>query len=244
MFPKIGRFSGRTHLVAFAFVNALGAIGCTPSGTECTLTANPIRTEAPPTPTSADGQHEGPIGSSAPTGSAVTKAIPPTQPPLLTDDEVRPLRLSPTGETALRELAGEKTFGGWAVGAAGSPTPGVRALRDLSKEKNAAVAFELLLDRATMAGQLMALAGLFDADPAAFAAALPRYRGARGEVDLMESGCGGPIPTEVATIVESPKAMRLQGPDDNLQKWSQRNPKTPIEFDIAGGGYTAVMRPR
>ncbi len=61
----------------------------------------------------------------------------------------------------------------------------------------------------------------------------------------MTSGCEpGGDPTEVAAIVERSDAVRLARPTDTLADWSKANPGKPINFDITGGGYTAVMRPR
>ncbi len=161
----------------------------------------------------------------------------------LSDAELHAVGLSTDGESAAKTLAALDTFGGWAVGMAAKPTAGVLAFRTLSREKTAGAALKLLADRATLAGQLMALAGLFDADRAAFDAALPRYRGRTEHVDVMESGCSGPTSEVVATIVEKPDAVRLQ-PKETVADWSAKNPTKPIAFDIAGGGYTAVMRPR
>ncbi len=186
-----------------------------------------------------------PRSSSARSGGTAS-APPPLAPTAsrLTDADVRALGLSPAGETALKQLADTSTFGGWAVGYAGTPTPQVSALRKVWEEKNAAKALALVLDKGTDAGQLMALAGLFDADPAAFAAALPRYRGRPGVVKFLDSGCMGPMDAKLADVVEKPNAVRIQGPKDSLLDWSTRNKNQPIELDIAGGGYTAAMRPR
>lgn len=184
--------------------------------------------------------------SSAPTSGAPTSAPSdaPTAAPVAEAD-VKALGLSPDGERALRTLLTSPHFGGWAVGAAGSPTPPVVALRTLSKEKEAARALSFVLGHGTLAGQLMALAGLFDADPPTFKRELARYRAMTGEVRLMTSGCdpGGDL-VSVAEVLDKKGAAQLTGPDDDLGKWSQRNPKVPLELDLAGGGYTVVMRPR
>ncbi len=79
---------------------------------------------------------------------------------------------------------------------------------------------------------------------AAFTAALPRYRGMTDKIGLMTSGCMAPEPRAVAEIVERADAIRLEGPKDDLARWSKRHPKGKIELDIAGGGYSSVMRER
>lgn len=189
-------------------------------------------------------EESGPPSSSVSAGGAVIPKAPPPPPPL-DARAVAALGLTAEGTEALRTLAAAPHFGGWAVGAAGSPTPPVVALRQVVQEKNASKALQLVLRAGTDAAQLMALAGLFDVDPAVFKAELPAYRAKTGTVRLMTAGCDpGGDPTPIGQIVEQQGAVQLNGPTDGLSAWSKRNPNVPIEFDIAGGGYAAVMRPR
>lgn len=206
--------------------------------TSCTKPTEPTRDS--PEPTS-----KGPSPSSTPTSRpAPTSRV--DEPPVVLDDAtVHALALSPDGEKAVRTLAATKTFGGWAVGAAGSPTPGVAALRVVWKEKNAGKALALVLEKGTLEGRLMALAGLYDVDAATFQKELARFENEKGDAHVLTSGCdpsGEVVP--VAKVVRRDGAVLLDGPTDTLSKWSERHPKQPIEFDIAGGGYTSVMRPR
>lgn len=168
---------------------------------------------------------------------------PPTAaPPLEVPDS---LGLSPEGRQAALTLARAAHFGGWAVGAAGAPTAPVEAWRVLRAEPEAAAAFRFVLANGTLAGQLMALAGLWEVDRPAFDEAVARYRGLRDPVRLETSGCvpGGP-PVPASQIVERADAVRLDGPRDDIAAWSRRNPGKPIEFDLVGGGYSAVFRKR
>lgn len=158
---------------------------------------------------------------------------------------MKALALTPEGEASLRTLVAASHFGGWAVGAAGSPTPVVVALRAIVKEKAAVKALELVLDKGTLDGRVMALAGLWDLDQEAFKRGLAKLKDTQGSVRLMTSGCApGGDPVLLATVLERSDAVRLEGPKDDLSAWSTRNPKKPIELDVVGGGYTAAMRPR
>lgn len=186
--------------------------------------------------------------SATATATATASASAPTSAPTaapLDDAAVKALSLTPQGEAGVRTLAAAPHFGGWAVGAAGSPTAPVTALRDVVKEKNAVKALELVLDKGTLDGRAMALAGLWDLDPPAFKRGLERLKAESGSIRLMTSGCApGGDPVALATVLERPDAVRLEGPKDDLSAWSARNPKKPIELDLVGGGYTAVMRER
>jgi hypothetical protein len=154
------------------------------------------------------------------------------------------LKLSAAARAAIQTLANAHHFGGWAVGVAGTPTPPVRAWRVLIREPQATEALALVLKHGTMAGQLMALAGLYLSDSARFDREVARYKGLEQKVPLMTSGCmAGGDPTPAGDIVETAGAMKLSGPDDNLIEWGKRNPGKPLKFDIIGGGYAAVMRP-
>ncbi len=156
---------------------------------------------------------------------------------------VKALGLSSAGESAIATLASAAHFGGWATGAAASPTPVVVALRVLVAEKNAVGALELVLGAGTLAGRAMALAGLWDLDRPAFERGLTQLKAASGSVRVMTSGCavGGDL-VPLSHVLDDPAAVRLEGPGDSLSAWSNRNPGRPMAFDIVGGGYTAVMR--
>jgi hypothetical protein len=214
---------------AWAWVLVGIAVGCNATKAERKDLAAPRDTDGAPTGTQTAG--------------GVATHSPPAPASRLRAEAVAELALSPEGAMATQRLSAASHFGGWAVGAAGSPTPPVEDLRVVVREKNAAKALQLVLQHGTPAGQLMALAGLFDVDPALFAKELPAFRSKAGEVRLMTSGCmPGGDPTPIAAVVEAANAVRLSGPTDDLAAWSTRNPGKPIELDISGGGYTAAMR--
>jgi hypothetical protein len=172
------------------------------------------------------------------------QAAPPVTPaPASIDPKlVDALKLSREGTVAVRTLLATTVFGGWAVGVAAQPTDGVKALRTIMKERNAIVALGFVRAHAMMAGQLMALAGLYDLDPVAFQAALPTYLKSKGTVRVWESGCMMGPDRAVADLVRSKNAVQTGGPGKPLPRWQPGKPGASIVFDLAGGGYSAVMR--
>jgi hypothetical protein len=73
-------------------------------------------------------------------------------------------KLSTEGKQAYDTLIVADRFESSRVGASGAMPNSVRSLRTLLTEKHAAVAFRSLLTRATLAGQLYALCGLYIVD--------------------------------------------------------------------------------
>ena len=177
-------------------------------------------------------------------GGPIASAQKQPAPPVAVDPAIAALKLSPAGTAAVRTLLDVKIFGGWAVGIAAQPTPGVAALRVLVKEPNAAAALAHVRGNATIEGQLMALAGLYDVDPAGFKRALPAYVAMKDSVRVWETGCMiGPNRT-VSSIAQSKDAVQTGGAGKPLPQWKPRTPGAWLIFDLAGGGYSAAMRPR
>jgi len=141
-------------------------------------------------------------------------------------------------------LGKAEAFGGLHVGYAGTPAPAVDALRTLIAEANAGAALTVVLDHGSIAGQLMALSGLYFVDPARFADRVEAYRTVTTPVRVLQDGCiqgGDPFPA--STLVEDTRAIRLDSPRDTLTAWRQRNPgATALYVDIVGGGYPALLR--
>jgi hypothetical protein len=177
--------------------------------------------------------------------SPIAAAPPVTTAPASIDPKlIDALKLSRDGAAAVRTLVDTKVFGGWAVGIAGQPTAAVDALRTIMKEQNAVAALGFLRTHATMAGQLMALVGLYDLDPVAFQAALPTYVKSKASVRVWETGCMMGPDRAVADLVRAKDAVQTGGPGKPLPRWQPKHPGASIVFDLAGGGYSAVMRPR
>ena len=154
------------------------------------------------------------------------------------------LVLTPQGREAVQTLGKAEAFGGLHVGYAGTPAAPVGALRTLIAEANAAGALTVVLDHGSIAGQLMALSGLYFVDPARFAERVEAYRTMTTPVRVLQDGCiqgGDPFPA--STLVEDTRAIRLDGPRDTLAAWRHRNPgATELHVDIVGGGYPALLR--
>ncbi|MFO0555033.1 MAG: hypothetical protein U0271_42035 [Polyangiaceae bacterium] len=181
--------------------------------------------------------------SSRPGAKPVLIPVTTSSSPNLSNQIPASLQLTEPGKQAVAKLLVAGHFGGWAVGFAGIPTPEVEALRTVMKTNNAKAALEYVVASGTLAGQLMALAGLWEIDRPTFDALAPRFRTITEKVEVQSSGCDaseGEI--EARVILERPDGARLL-PKETLSDWSKRNPNAPLNFDIVGGGYTAVMRP-
>ena len=87
---------------------------------------------------------------------------------------------------AILEKAGMFALGG--IGAAGTMSPGERALRELFQKADAAARMDRLLTNATPAGQLYALLGLRVKDRAAYQRALEKCRKIDAKVETAR-GC-------------------------------------------------------
>jgi hypothetical protein len=90
---------------------------------------------------------------------------------------------------------------------------------------------------------MLALSGMYYADPASFEARLASYRAMDAEVPVYLGGCFvGFKQHRVRELLSAPGAMQLLGPHDSLQGWVNRNPgKKHLVFDIEGGGYPMVL---
>lgn len=200
-------------------------------GTALSACASPQRTPAP----SAE-----PV-----TFSAAPVAATPA-PPAKTLPVPDTLALTQEARDAVQTLGNAAEFGGWAVGYGGEPLPPVRALRTLLSEPQAADALDVVIEHGTLAGQLMAVSGMYFADHARFEQRLASYRTMRATVPVRANGClVHAEPTIVAELVQAPGSMAYLGPSDTLEAWSKRNPGTrTLVFDIAGGSYPHELRGR
>jgi len=154
------------------------------------------------------------------------------------------LELTTEGRAAVQILGNASEFGGWAVGYGGRPLPAVAALRTLIDDKHAAAALGVVIDHGSLAGQLMAVSGLYFVDRTEFEERLAPYRSMQTTVPVRVNGCLiHAEPTEVAELVEANGAMAYLGPNDTFAAWSARNPgaKTLV-FDIVGGAYPHGLR--
>jgi hypothetical protein len=190
-------------------------------------------------------------------GCASSPAAPPDAPPPARTQEpaveaAAPLRervigadvdLDAEAREAAEVLANAQAFGGDAVGYAGQPTPEVAALRRLLERDDAAKAMELVIERGTLPAQLLALAGLYEADPKSFARHIETYRAMSHPVPVLHGGCAnGHDDVPVSEIVSKPGAMQRSGPSETLAQWVAKNPHTrDLVLDLEGGGYPLVL---
>ena len=121
------------------------------------------------------------------------------------------LDLSPEGEAAYRLLAKTDFFGTQYASYVGITSEEAKAFAVLYEEPAEVrdEAFERLLERAALAGQLYALSGLYLTDRSPYEAVAPRYRRNRHEVQTA-SGCS---PYRVAAA----KLVLSQGSYDGLR---------------------------
>jgi len=154
-------------------------------------------------------------------------------------------RLSDSGQKAFRVLLTANRFEDTYIGYGGELSKYVAAYRVLLAEQMRTEAFRELLQRASTAGQLYALAGLYDADNVYFQSVAAKYKDSASEVDTM-SGCIIAKRT-VGEIVflDQPYTVRLETPLQPFHEW-KRKAKIPPDrgfmIDILGGGYSLMFR--
>jgi hypothetical protein len=192
--------------------------------------------------------HPHAASSPLPAPAPVPKPIPL---PVTTYDKPLPvpadLILTERGRNAIQVLGHAEAFGGHAVGYSGSPLPEVVALRALLAEAHSSEALVVVLDHGTLPAQLMALSGLYFADPVLFRKRIDAYEKITAMVPRAQEGCDGEPPPSVPAnlIVRTPGAIQYQGPHDTLAGWIARNhiplPSTSPPDDIAGGGWPHTL---
>jgi hypothetical protein len=140
---------------------------------------------------------------------------------------------------ALAYLIRTETFEMPLVGFGAVPSTGALAMRIVARSPAADAAFEELLRKGRLAGQLYALCGLRRTDPHLFRRAIERYVHSAAEVPYF-SGCvlGG---EQVGEIARAPGAIQL-GSHESYQEWiARRDPTKNVIIDISGGGYTLMF---
>jgi hypothetical protein len=146
----------------------------------------------------------------------------------------------PIVRASYRTLVKAEYFAGPAVGIAGEEPETSKAFRALAARRNGS-AFKYLLLTGTPAGRLYGLAGVRHTDPFFFRVAVQPFRVWPGEVQT-QFGCV--IQTEsvrdvVVTKGENP--VRLGRGENLADWWKRKSPRTTLDFDIIGGGYTSMF---
>lgn len=149
-------------------------------------------------------------------------------------------QLSGVGETAYQTLLTANQFEDNAIGYAAQPSKLVEAYRILLKEAASDGAFKSLLEKATPAGQLYALCGIYFTDHTFFLTVIEKHR-ARSDYVQVQFGCIG-FRMRASEIVEvkAPNVVRLISPRQPIAAWRKNNSevsKNGYQLDIIGGGY-------
>jgi hypothetical protein len=152
-----------------------------------------------------------------------------------------PSQLSSDGERSYQILLLALEFEDDEIGFAQDSSKLVNAYRVLLKERDADAAFKSLLDKATPAGQLYALCGVYYTDHDFFRTVVEKYA-ERTNFVKTHLGCCMFRPMRLADLVKStaPNVLRLSSPKQSLAEWATSNPtliKNGYVKDIFGGGY-------
>jgi hypothetical protein len=153
--------------------------------------------------------------------------------------------LSESGQKAFKTLLGAERFENVAIGPAGELSKYVEAYRVLLKEQLRANAFKELLQKATMAGQLYALAGLYDADNAYFQSVVAKYKDSKEKVQSMDGCLFGISTVGLIVFLDKPNTVRLSSPSQPFSEWKQKaniSKDQGFMIDISGGGYSLFFR--
>ena len=153
-----------------------------------------------------------------------------------------------TREAAIQVLETTDTFAGVSIGFGGERSKESCAFAVVSRERDAAEIFRSLLGKASMAGQLYALCGLYSTDPDGFKEAVEPYRRSTDEVKTMFGCIGGRQKASGLVENTSPntglRTVRLLSPKETLEGWIKRDNggKRSFMLDIYGGGYPTEFR--
>lgn len=152
--------------------------------------------------------------------------------------------LTEKGQKAFQTLLSAHRFESTRVGRELQFSKFVEAYRVLLEEEKRVEALKLLLEKATIAGQLYALSGLFDSDYDFFLSAVEKYKVSNESVSTI-SGCVGRY-RQVREIVflDNPNTVRLSSPTQSFEEWLKQAKVNvnEVTVDISGGGYPMAFR--
>jgi hypothetical protein len=156
-------------------------------------------------------------------------------------------QLSPEGQKAYEALLVTEQFEDLAVSSGGKLSELVQAYRVLLKEKDADAAFKALLERATPAGQLYALCGIYYTDHDFFLTVVEKHKVRSDYVRTMFGCIVSKIRVSSIVEVKGPNVVRLSRPDQELDEWPDSHKEITKEgsmLDIVGGGYSSRFSQR
>jgi hypothetical protein len=130
------------------------------------------------------------------------------------------------------------------IACAAQPSKLVEGYRILLKEPSADRAFKNLLERATPAGQLYALCGIYYSDHPFFLAVLRKHT-ERTDYVSTQFGCvrGRMRVSDIVKLDDAPDVVRLTS-QESIFEWMNHNlqhSRKTFRLDIAGGGYPSIF---
>ena len=163
---------------------------------------------------------------------------------LAQDKSFSETQLTEKGQKAFQTLRTASMFEATRIGRELQLSKLVAAYRVLLEEEKRVEALKLLLEKATIAGQLYALSGLYDTDYNFFLSAVEKYKVSDESVNTI-SGCIGRW-KKVREIVflDNPNTVRLSSPTQSFEEWLKKAKVRGHEVmvDISGGGYPMGFR--
>ena len=153
-------------------------------------------------------------------------------------------QLSPDGQKSYEVLLTAPEFEDDAIGYALDSSELVNAYRVLLKEPRADGAFKSLLEKATTAGQLYALCGLYYTDNRFFLTAVEKHAQSTDFVHTQLGCVGGMMRVSALIKANTRNVVRLSTPKESIADWRARNPtltNNGFLLDIFGGGYPSMF---
>jgi hypothetical protein len=153
-------------------------------------------------------------------------------------------KLGDDGQKAYQVLLIAEQFEGEVIGYAAEPSKIVEAYRVLLKEAYADAAFKSLLEKATPAGQLYALCGVYYTDHAFFLSVVEKHVERSDRVHTQFGCIGGSMLASELVKAKAPNAVRLSSPKQSITEWGNNNPELSrkgYRLDIFGGGYPSMF---
>ena len=163
---------------------------------------------------------------------------------LAQDKSFSETQLTERGQKAFQTLLSASMFEATRVGRELQLSKFVAAYQVLLEEEKRVEALKLLLEKATIAGQLYALSGLFDTDYNFFLSAVEKYKVSDESVWTM----GGCIfewkKVREIVFLDNPNTVRLSSPTQSFKEWFEKAKVrgNEVRVDISGGGYPASFR--
>jgi hypothetical protein len=158
------------------------------------------------------------------------------------------LQLSSEGQKAYQVLLTANRFEDDAddvIACAAQPSKLVEGYRILLKEPSADRAFKNLLERATPAGQLYALCGIYYSDHPFFLAVLEKHTERTDYVNTQFGCIGGRMRvSDIVKLDDAPDVVRLTS-QESIFEWMNRNlqhSRKTFRLDIVGGGFPSIFR--